>query len=114
MAEFIFDAKEKRLGRIASEAAVILQGKKSPKYNPRLEGEDSVLIKNTSQLKLSGRKEEQKIFYRHTGYMGHLKEARFKEAFAKNPVRVVRETIRKMLPKNRLLKKRLARLKIEK
>jgi large subunit ribosomal protein L13 len=113
MAEYTFDAGKKTLGRIASETALILQGKKNPDYNPRLAGEDRVIIKNVGQLKLTGRKEEQKIFYRHTGYMGHLREAKFKEAFAKNPIRVVRETVRKMLPKNRLLKNRLARLKIE-
>ncbi len=108
--DYTIDAKHKPLGRIASEAAVILQGKKRAQYEPRLVGADRVILKHWKEIAVSGRKATQKIYYRHTGYMGHLKEARFKDAFAKDPKRVVREVIRHMLPKNSLNPKRLKNL----
>ena len=104
------DAKNKRLGRLASEIAVILQGKKHTDYEPRVAGADRVLVKNYKEITVSGRKAIQKIYYRHTGYMGHLKETQFKEAFAKNPKNVLREAVRRMLPKNFLNQKRLNNL----
>ena len=108
--DYTIDAKNKRLGRVASEIAVILQGKKHATYEPRLVGLDRVLVKNYKDITVSGRKAIQKIYYRHTGYMGHLKETKFKEAFAKDPKRVLREAVRRMLPKNFLNQKRLNKL----
>ena len=105
--DYVLDAKNKRLGRIASEVATILQGKKSPRYEPRLVGSDRVLLKNVMGITVSGRKAKQKIYYRHTGYVGHLKKRTFEEAFAKNPRRVLLEAVRRMLPKNFLNSRRL-------
>lgn len=110
MADFMIDAKGKRLGRLASEIAVVLQGKKSPRYEPRLVGGDRVLLSNYKEITLSGRKFKEKTYYRHTGYMGHLKAETFAHAFAKDPKRVIREAVRRMLPKNFLNSRRLKNL----
>ena len=111
--EYIVDAKNKRLGRVASEIAVILQGKKSPDYEQNQVGKDRVLVKNTDKITISGNKAKDKIYYRHTGYMGHLKELKFEEAFKRDPNKVLRETVRHMLPKNFLNQKRLNNLKFD-
>ena len=113
MAEIILDAKNKRLGRLASDIAVILQGKKIPDYETRLPGKDSVRVKNIKEITLSGRKETNKVYYKHTGPLGHLKVRKFTDVFAKNPAWVLRHAVRLMLPKNRLQKVRLKKLIIE-
>lgn len=92
---------------------MILQGKKHASYEPRLRGEDRVIVKNVSGIAVTGGKEKKKIYYRHTGYMGHLREHRYAEEFAKHPQEVLREAVRRMLPRNFLRDKRLAMLKIE-
>lgn len=108
--DYHIDAKNKILGRLASEIAVILQGKKTPHYEPRLVGGAKVFVKNYKAVTISGGKQKEKIYYRHTGYVGHLKEKTFEQAFAKDPKWVVREAVRKMLPKNFLNAKRLKNL----
>lgn len=108
--DYIIDAKNKRLGRLASEIAVILQGKKHADYNPRNEGSDRVLIKNISSISISGNKAIDKTYYRHTGYMGHLKEKSYKQVFEKDPKKVLWESVRRMLPKNFLNQRRMQRL----
>jgi large subunit ribosomal protein L13 len=113
--EYIFDATGKRFGRLASEVAVILMGKKTPKYNPRLIGGDKVIVKNIKKVTFSGaNKMINKVYYRHTGYMGHLKSQTLKEAWNKDPAKVFRQAVVKMLPKNTLASKRLKNLIIEK
>lgn len=111
---YIIDATNKKLGRLASEVAQILQGKKSPSYEPRLEGSDRVVVKNAAKLVVTGRKATQKIYYKHTGYMGHLKEKTFEMMFAKSPEKVLWLAVYNMLPKNWLRMRRMKRLKIEK
>lgn len=93
--------------------AVILQGKKNPAYEPRLEGEDTVVVKNVKGIVVSGRKADGKVYYRHTGPLGHLKKRTYAEMFEKKPAWVLQHAVRLMLPKNRLLKKRMKRLIIE-
>ncbi|MFA4999719.1 MAG: 50S ribosomal protein L13 [Parcubacteria group bacterium] len=112
--EITIDAKNQKLGRLATKIASILQNKINVAYEPRLEGGNKVIVKNISGMEISGRKAEQKIYYRHTGYMGHLREKTYKEAFAKNPAWVLRHAVAGMLPKNRLQAKRLKQLIIEK
>jgi large subunit ribosomal protein L13 len=112
--EYIIDAKNKRLGRVASEIAVILQGKKTVAYAPNKIGEDKVVVKNAALISVSGGKEKKKIYYKHTGYMGHLREKTFEQRFAKSPERVLRDAVENMLPRNFIRAKRLNRLKIEK
>lgn len=110
----IIDAKHKRLGRLASEIAIILQGKKDPNYDPKNEGTGRVVIKNASELTVSGKKALQKIYYKHTGPLGHLKERTYKDQFAKDPAWVLQHAVRLMLPKNKLAARRLKRLVVEK
>jgi len=111
--EYKIDATKKPLGRLASEIAVILQGKKDVGYEPRLEGKDSVVVENVGKMSFSGNKFTQKIYYRHTGYMGHLRETILKAAFEKSPEKVLRKAVERMLPKNALLRKRMRRLIIK-
>lgn len=108
--DYHIDAKNKILGRLASEIATILQGKKSPHYEPRLVGADKIFVNNYRDIKLTGNKFKEKIYYRHTGYMGHLKEKTFEQVFTKDPKKVLREAVRRMLPKNFLNAKRLKNL----
>lgn len=111
--EYKIDAKNKKLGRLASEIAVILQGKRSAFYEPRLAGGDDVIIENIKDLSFSGNKLEDKLYYRHTGYMGHLKSKTMREVFEKNPAKVLQQAVERMLPKNSLLPKRMKRLTIK-
>ncbi|HXF43926.1 MAG TPA: 50S ribosomal protein L13 [Candidatus Paceibacterota bacterium] len=111
--EYKIDAKNKALGRVASEIASILQGKKNPGYNPRESGADSVRVANVDAIVLSGRKTKQKVYYKHTGPLGHLKVRKYEEIFKKNPAWVLRHAVNLMLPKNRLRKSRMKRLIIE-
>ena len=111
--DIIIDAKKQRLGRLATKIAAVLQNKNSVTYEPRLEGGNRVIVKNITDIEISGNKADQKIYYRHTGYMGHLKEKTYKEAFTKKPAWVLRHAVAGMLPKNRLQAKRLKQLIIE-
>jgi len=112
--QYTIDAKNQKLGRLASRVAQILQGKLSADYEPRLAGKDKVVVRNASQIEVTGRKTSKKIYYRHTGYMGHLRKLKYKEVFAKSPERVIYLAVKRMLPQNYLLQKRLNRLVIEK
>jgi len=108
--DYNIDAKNKILGRLASEIAQILQGKKNPKYEPRLVSGDRVFVKNYQGIKVTGKKFKEKIYYHHTGYVGHLKEKTMEQIFQRDPKRVLREAVRRMLPKNFLNAKRLKNL----
>lgn len=108
--DYTIDAKGKRLGRVATEIATILQGKKSVNYAPNKVSGDRVLIKNVKRITVTGNKMEDRIYYRHTGYMGHLKEETMGERFEKDPKRLLREAVRRMLPKNFLNAPRLKNL----
>jgi len=110
MADYHIDAKNKILGRLASDISLILQGKKSASYNPRVSGTDRVYVENYKDVRVTGKKETQKIYYHHTGYVGHLKELKYEEVKARDPKRIIRQAVRKMLPRNFLTQKRLNRL----
>jgi len=112
--DYIIDATNQKLGRLASKIALILQGKLNADYEPRLVGKDRVIIKNASKIAVSGKKQSRKIYYHHTGYMGHLKEKTYREFFSKSAAEVLRKAVYNMLPKNRIRQKRLNRLMIEK
>mgnify|MGYP001590155339 CR=1 len=112
--DFIIDVKNRPLGRVATEIAIILQGKHTAKYQPNRPGSDKVIVKNIKNIKVTGKKYDQKIYYKHTGYMGHLREKTYKQVFEKTPERVLEHAVRGMLPKNFLTDKRMRRLVIEK
>jgi large subunit ribosomal protein L13 len=113
MTNHTIDVKGKRLGRIATHIATILQGKHTPSYEGRLEGEDTVTIKNIKSIEVTGNKYDEKKYYAHSGKPGHLKTRTYKQKFEKDPSWVLRRAVRLMLPKNKLNKRRLKRLVIE-
>jgi large subunit ribosomal protein L13 len=98
----IIDANGQVLGRIATRAARLLQGKHKPQWTPNLDTGDHVIIVNATTVRLTGRKEEQKLYRYHSGYEGGLREERAKIVRQKNPVRLVEEAVRGMLPKTKL------------
>jgi large subunit ribosomal protein L13 len=98
----IIDAEGLVLGRIATEAARLLQGKHKPVYTPYIDTGDHVVIVNAGKVKLTGRKEEQKLYRYHSGYEGGLREERAKDVRQKNPARLVEEAVRGMLPKTKM------------
>ena len=109
---YLFDASKFYLGRLASQIASILIGKHKAEFSPHLDVGDIVVVINASKIKVSGRKLEEKKYFRHTGYTGHLKEFRLKDLLEKKPERVIYLAVKNMLPKNKWQKKRLKRLKI--
>ena len=111
--EHVLDAKGRKLGRLASEIAIILQGKNDPSYEARLPGRDRVIVKNIKDIEVSGNKYEDKKYYKHGGPLGNLKIKTYKQKFEKNPAWVLQNAVRLMLPKNRLQTPRLKRLIIE-
>jgi large subunit ribosomal protein L13 len=98
----IIDADGQVLGRIASRAARLLQGKHKPSWVPYLDGGDHVVIVNAARVRLTGNKDEQKIYRRHSGYEGGLREERAKVVRQRTPVRIVEEAVRGMLPKTKM------------
>lgn len=98
----VIDAGNMVLGRVATVAAKLLQGKHKASYTPFLDVGDHVIVINAAQVKLTGRKEEQKMYRAHSGYEGGLREERAKDVRQKSPVRLVEEAVRGMLPKSKL------------
>jgi len=109
----IIDATGKVLGRLASQIAILLMGKHKKDYDPSKDMGDFVIVKNVDKIKLSGKKLEKEIYYRHSGYIGGLKEIPIKKIFAKKPEFLLKKAVYGMLPKNRLRKKMIKRLKFE-
>ncbi len=96
----VVDATDKTLGRLASEVAVLLMGKHKPLYVTHLDVGDYVVVVNAGKIRVTGRKAEQKVYYRHSGYPGGLREVVYKDAFARSPRYVLEHAVRGMLPKN--------------
>jgi large subunit ribosomal protein L13 len=108
---WIVDAKDKQLGRLASEVAMILMGKHRPTYTPHVLTGDSVIVINCEKVRLSGKKWQQKEYSWFTGYTG-LRTESAERRLARHPDRVIRDAVRRMLPKNKLAFKMIARLKV--
>jgi large subunit ribosomal protein L13 len=98
----LIDAEARVLGRVATAAARLLQGKHKAAYTPFLDTGDHVVVVNAARVRLTGRKDEQKLYRYHSGYEGGLREERAKDVRQKNPVRIVEEAVRGMLPKTKL------------
>ena len=107
------DAQGKVLGRLASQIALLLRGKNKVDWQPNVDGGDIVRVKNVGQIKITGRKLGQKVYYHHSSYPGGLKKEKLSELFAKNPSEVLRRAVWNMLPKNKLRKEMIKRLRIE-
>ena len=110
----VIDAAGRPLGRVATEVAAILKGKHKPTYEPHLDDGDFVIVVNASQVRLSGNKSSQKVYYRHSGYPGGLKQRTFDQAMEKFPERVLEQAIWGMLPKGPLGKQMFRHLKVYK
>ena len=108
------DAAGKILGRLATKIAILLRGKHRPDFVPNQDMGDFVVVKNVDKIKFTGRKMEQKKYYRHSGYIGSLKETPLKKIFERDPGKVLKIAVFGMLPKNKLRSKQIKRLKIEK
>ena len=100
--EYRIDATHKILGRLATEVAVLLRGKNHANFVPNRAGSARVIVVNTDKIRVTGRKLTQKIYHRHSGYLGNLKSARLEEMMARDSRVVIREAVMGMLPKNRL------------
>lgn len=109
---YLVDATGKTLGRLASEIAKILMGKHKPTYTPHVDGGDFVVVINAEKIHATGKKLDKKIYYKHTGYPGGLKETTLREMLQKKPEEVIRLAVRGMLPKNKLRDRRMKRLKV--
>lgn len=106
----LVDANGETLGRLATQIAHLLRGKHKPTWSPHVDGGDFVIVINASGVELTGRKAQQKIYYRHTGYPGGLKETPYRIMLAKHPERVIKFAVKGMLPKNRLGRRMLKKL----
>jgi len=109
---WLVDASGQTLGRLSTKIALILQGKNKPVYTPHIDTGDFVIVTNVEKLNFSGNKIEQKQYIRHTGYPGGQRSLSLKEMLEKYPDRVLRHAVRGMLPKNRLARQQLNKLKI--
>lgn len=108
---YVVDATDQPLGRLASKIAKILQGKHKSTYTPHFDVGDYVIVVNAAKIKLTGNKSEEKMYYRHSGYIGNLKEIPYGELLARNPEFVLKVAVRRMLPKNELGRRMLRKLK---
>jgi len=108
----LIDANGKRLGRLAAGIANILRGKNKVIFSPQVDVGDFVVVINAEKVVLTGKKEQQKIYKRYSGYRGGLKEMTAAEVRAKDPTRMIKEAVRRMLPGNNLCRKMMRRLKV--
>jgi large subunit ribosomal protein L13 len=109
---FVIDATGMTLGRLATQIATVLKGKHKPIYSPHLDTGDFVVVVNAHKVRVTGRKLDQKFYYRHSGYPGGLKEISLRDQLNRHPDRVIRFAVRGMLPKNRLGRQMIKKLKI--
>ena len=109
---YLVDAQDKILGRLASQIAIRLRGKHKPIFTPHADTGDFVVVVNAEKVRLTGNKWDQKIYYRHTGYLGGLKQISAKKLLEKKPEEILRFAVKRMLPKNSLGRRQLKKLKI--
>lgn len=109
---YVVDAEGKTLGRLASEVARRLRGKHKPEFTPHIDTGDYIIVINADKVAVTGKKRLDKVYYRHTGYIGNLKSATFDEMQAKNPGKVIELAVKGMLPRGPLGRAQLKKLKI--
>ena len=109
---YVVDATDMTLGRLASEIANVLRGKKKPIYTPHMDTGDYVIVVNAEKIKVTGKKLDQKIYYHHSDYVGGMKETTLKEMLAKHPERVLEFAVKGMLPKGPLGRQMYKKLKV--
>ncbi len=109
---YVMDATGQTLGRLATQIAHRLRGKHKPIYSPSVDAGDYVIVVNAKKIRVTGRKLDQKIYYRYTGYPGGLREVTLRNLLQKHPTRVIEHAVRGMLPKNRLGRQMFKKLKV--
>jgi len=110
--DWYVDATDKILGRLASEVAHRLRGKHKPEYTPHVDTGDYIVVVNAEKVAVTGNKENAKKYYRHTGYPGGIKETSYREMKKNHPVRIIEIAVKGMLPRNKLGRAMLAKLKV--
>jgi large subunit ribosomal protein L13 len=109
---YVIDASNMVLGRLATQIVTLLRGKHKPTFTPHLDGGDFVIVVNAEKIRVTGRKAEQKMYYRHSGYPGGLYARTYKVMLERHPDRILRLAVKRMLPKNRLSRRLLKKLRI--
>ena len=109
---YVVDAEGKTLGRLATQVADTLRGKGKPQYTPHVDTGDFVVVVNAEKVHVTGNKLDEKRYYRHSGYPGGLRSRTLREQLDRRPAEVIRKAVRGMLPKNRLARQQLNKLKI--
>ena len=109
---YLIDAEGQTLGRLATEIARLLRGKNKAQYTPHVDTGDFVVVVNAEKVVVTGRKAEQKVYYRHTGYPGGLRETSYEVMLGRKPTEILRKAVRGMMPKTRLGRQQLRKLKI--
>ena len=108
----LVDAEGKTLGRLATQIADALRGKRKPEYTPHVDTGDFVIVVNAEKIVVTGNKRADKRYYRHSGYPGGLRSRTFEEMLARRPEEIIRKAVKGMLPRNRLARKQLTKLKV--
>jgi large subunit ribosomal protein L13 len=109
---YVVDAEGQTLGRLATRIADTLRGKRKPEYTPHVDTGDFVVVVNADKIAVTGKKLEQKVYYRHSGYPGGLRERTLAEELERRPTEVLRKAVKGMLPRNRLARQQITKLKI--
>ncbi len=109
---YILDCTGKKLGRLSVQVANILRGKNKPEYTPNSDVGDFVILLNAKKIEVTGKKATDKIYYRHSGFPGGIKQISFQDQMEKNPEKVIRDAVKGMLPKNRLNRQIIKKLKV--
>ncbi len=109
---YVVDAEGKHLGRLATEIVRVLRGKNKPQYTPHVDVGDFVVVVNADRVAVTGRKAQQRVYRRHSGYPGGMKETSYQQMLARKPTEVLRKAVYGMMPKTRLARKQFKKLKI--
>ena len=109
---YVVDAADQTLGRMATQIATLLRGKHKPTFSPNLDGGDFVVVVNAEKISVTGNKRADKKYYRHSGYPGGIKERTLGQMLERRPEEVIRHAVKGMLPRNRLARKQLTKLKV--
>ena len=109
---YVVDAEGKHLGRLATEIVRVLRGKNKPHYTPHVDVGDFVVVVNADKVGVTGRKAQQRVYRRHSGYPGGMKETSYEQMLARKPTEVLRKAVYGMMPKTRLARKQFKKLKI--
>jgi large subunit ribosomal protein L13 len=109
---YVVDAEGQTLGRLATRIADALRGKRKPEYTPHVDTGDFVVVVNAEKIRVTGKKLEQKTYWRHSGYPGGIKSRSLEQMLERRPEEVIRKAVKGMLPRNRLARKQLTKLKV--